>query len=153
VVNESTGWALVGAQFGVLGALIVLPAGDLWSRQAVSISIAAILILAGLWLVAAGGFRLGRSLTPLPIPKEDGVLVTTGIYRFVRHPIYSGVLLAGLGLVAWGASLAHVVGWVSLWLILNLKAALEEKLLKERYGEYESYSLKTGRLLPKLFTR
>jgi len=152
-VNESTGWALVGAQFGVLAALVVLPAGDLWDRTAVSISIAAFLVIAGVCLAIAGGFRLGRSLTALPTPKDDGVLVTTGIYSYVRHPIYTGVLLGALGLVAWGGSLAHLVGWVALWLILNLKATVEEKMLKERYGEYETYSLTTGRLVPKFLTK
>lgn len=148
-MTDSTGWALVGAQFGAIAALIVFPPGDVWDRGLVAGVIAAALVAAGAAVAIAGGLRLGPSLTPLPTPKDDGILVTTGIYAWVRHPIYSGVLLLGLGLVVWGASIAHMIGWAALWLILNVKASIEEKLLQERYGDYEPYSQKTGRLFPR----
>lgn len=148
MMNDSTGWALVGTQFGAIAALIIFPAGDLWQRGLLAGIIAGALIIAGVLVAVLGGVRLGPSLTPLPRPKDDGVLVTTGIYAWVRHPIYTGVLLVGLGLLVWGASLAHFVGWALLWLVLNLKASIEEKMLRERYGEYRAYALVTGRLLP-----
>jgi protein-S-isoprenylcysteine O-methyltransferase Ste14 len=149
VVNDSLGWALVGTQFGVIAALIVFPGGDLWQRTLVTGVVAGVLIVAGVVVAVLGGVRLGRSLTPVPRPKDDGVLVTTGIYSWVRHPIYTGVLLAGLGLLVWGASIAHLVGWAMLWAVLNVKASIEEKMLSERYGEYGSYAEVTGRLLPR----
>jgi protein-S-isoprenylcysteine O-methyltransferase Ste14 len=149
-MNQSTGWALVGAQFGVLTALVVFPSGDLWERTGVTLGLALGIGSAGVLVALAAGLRLGRSLTPLPNPKDDGVLVTQGLYRYVRHPIYTGVLLMALGFVAWGASLWHIVGWVWLWLILSLKVSVEEKMLKARYGEYEAYSTHTGRLVPRM---
>jgi protein-S-isoprenylcysteine O-methyltransferase Ste14 len=152
-MNQSTGWALVGSQFGVLTALVVFPGGDLWERTGVTLGVALGLGFAGIVIALAGGLRLGHSLTPLPIPKDDGTLVTQGIYHCVRHPIYTGVLVIALGFVVWGASLWHIVGWVALWLILNLKAAFEEKLLAARYPQYEAYRIQVGRLVPRIQKR
>jgi protein-S-isoprenylcysteine O-methyltransferase Ste14 len=149
-MTPSTGWALVGAQFGLLAALIILPAGDLWSRGVVSLSAAGVLLVGGFAVAALAGLRLGPSLTPLPIPKDDGELVTSGLYLYVRHPIYTGVLLAGAGLVVAQASLGHIVGWVALWGVLTLKALGEEKMLSEKYDGYAEYSNKTGRFFPQL---
>lgn len=148
-MKQSTAWALVGAQFGLLAGLIVLPGGDLWQRGFATGIFAGLLILVGITLGLAGGLRLGATLTPLPIPKDDGELITGGIYRFVRHPIYTGVLVATLGLVVWGASIAHVIGWVALWVVLMTKSTLEEKMLEERYPAYRDYVATTGRLLPR----
>ncbi len=149
-MKQSTAWALVGSQFGLLAGLIVLPAGDLWSRGAVAGAISITAVALGIAIGVAGGLRLGATLTPLPIPKGDGELVTNGLYRFVRHPIYSGLLLATAGIVVWGASLAHLIGWVALWGVLMAKSVLEEKMLKERYPAYQEYASVTGRLVPKL---
>ena len=149
-MTPSTGWALVGAQFGLLAALIILPAGDLWSRGVLSLSAGGVLLVGGVVVAALAGLRLGPSLTPLPIPKDDGDLVTSGFYHYVRHPIYTGVLLAGAGLVVAQASLGHIVGWVALWGVLTLKALGEEKMLLDKYGGYREYSARTGRFFPKL---
>jgi len=148
-VKQSTAWALVGSQFGLLAGLIVLPSGDLWSRGAVAGAISITAVALGIAIGVAGGLGLGATLTPLPIPKDDGELVTNGVYHFVRHPIYSGLLLATAGIVVWGASLGHLIGWVALWGVLMAKSVLEEKMLHERYPEYQNYASITGRLVPK----
>lgn len=148
-MTPSTGWALVGAQFGLLAALIVVPAGELWGRGVLALGFGGTLIVLGLLIVVAAGFRLGPSLTPLPIPKVDGVLVTEGFFRYVRHPIYSGVLLAALGIVIAQASLAHIVGWLFLLGVLTLKAVGEERMLAEKYEGYALYSDTTGRFFPR----
>ncbi|MEY2900333.1 MAG: hypothetical protein RL247_499 [Actinomycetota bacterium] len=148
-MKPSVGWALVGAQFGLLAALVVIPPGDLWERGALSFSVAGVLVGVGVALVLFAGLRLGPSLTPLPIPKEDGELATGGLYRYVRHPIYSGVLLAALGLVVFGASLTHFLGWFLLFVVLSIKASGEEKMLAKKYSTYNEYSQATGRFVPK----
>jgi protein-S-isoprenylcysteine O-methyltransferase Ste14 len=149
-MKPSVAWALVGAQFGLLAGLVVLPAGDLWPRNVVTFVIAGVLMGAGVLVAAAGGMRLGPALTPTPIPKEGAELVTSGIYRFVRHPIYSGVLLAALGLVILGSSAGHIVCWLALFVVLAVKASGEESMLAKLHPGYDSYAKSTGRLIPKI---
>ena len=149
-MKPSVAWALVGAQFGLIAGLIVLPAGALWSRNVLTFVIGGLLIGAGVLVAGAGGMRLGPALTPTPIPKDGAELVTTGVYRFVRHPIYTGVLLAALGLVLLGASAGHIVGWIALFVVLSIKASGEEAMLAERHPGYEAYQQSTGRLIPKI---
>ena len=148
-MKPSTGWALVGAQFGLIAALVLLPAGSLWSRELLTAVLAGLLVVAGLGVAVSGGVSLGTSLTPLPIPRAEGELVTKGVYRFIRHPIYTGILLGGLGVSVWGASLWHFLAFLGLVGVLAVKIHFEEKLLSKRYSEYQSYAMTTGRLFPR----
>ena len=149
-MTPSTGWALVGAQFGLLAALVILPAGDLWSRGVFSSVAGGVLVMMGVVIAALAGMKLGPNLTPLPIPKAEGELITGGFYRYVRHPIYTGVLLAAAGVVVFQASLAHIIGFLLLWGVLTVKALGEERMLAEKYEGYTEYISATGRFFPKL---
>ena len=155
-MKPSVGWALVGAQGGLLAALIVLPAGLLWPKAWIVTSLAAVFVATGITIIVLGGLRLGATLTPSPIPKDAGFLATQGIYRYVRHPMYTGLLVASAGVVLWGASPAHVLGWVALLAVLIVKSHSEEAMLQEKYPEYEQYQKVSGRFLPpwrSFFTR
>ena len=147
-MKPSIAWALVGMQFGAIAALIVFPAGTWWDRGVASGTIALVLLGIGLVVVVMSGAQLGRSLTPSPIPREEGTLVTSGIYSRVRHPIYTGLLVAAIGGVVWGASLAHVIAWLFLFAVLSAKVAGEEGLLREKFEDYGSYASRTGRFFP-----
>ena len=149
-MTPSTGWALVGAQFGLLVALVILPAGDLWPRGAITSVLGGVLVATGAAIAVLAGLRLGPNLTPTPLPKEDGELVTAGFYQYVRHPIYTGVLLAAAGVLVFQASIAHIVGFVMVWGVLTIKALGEEKMLAEKYEGYASYASRTGRFLPRV---
>ncbi len=93
---------------------------------------------------------LGKSLAAHPIPAQQGDLVTDGLYKYARHPIYTGVLALGAGMTLLGGLFPHVLFFIALILLLNYKASFEEQLLRARYEAYASYSVKTGRYLPKL---
>lgn len=151
-MTPSTGWALVGAQFGLLAALVILPAGDLWPRGVITTVLGVALVAVGAVIAVLAGLRLGPNLTPTPLPKEDGELITAGFYQYVRHPIYTGVLLATGGVVVFQSSIAHIVGLVLLWGVLTIKALGEEKMLAEKYEGYAAYAARSGRFLP-LVTR
>jgi len=93
---------------------------------------------------------LGGSLTPLPRPRDDSVLVVTGPYRWVRHPIYSALVLAALG---WGVFWKDPVALVlvaALVVVFGFKTRLEERWLVLRYPDYPEYRTRTGRLFPRL---
>jgi protein-S-isoprenylcysteine O-methyltransferase Ste14 len=110
---------------------------------------------AGLVLVAIGliplflGFaRLGKSLTANPVPNADGILVTSGIYKIIRHPIYLGLLVITLGLVVSSGAWEQIIVWVALLLLLSYKMRWEEVLLKAKYKGYADYMAKVPAIIP-----
>lgn len=147
-VNKVWAWGLVAGQFALIIALILVPAGSLWDRSILVWAAASVFfVLAGVVGVLAGT-RLGSNLTPNPIPKPEGTLETGGLYRYVRHPIYTAVLALALGLTALAASVAHLAIFLILVMLLGTKARAEERLLRERFPEYRDYQAKVGRFIP-----
>ena len=141
-------WSLVVFQFVFLGLLIALPQGSLYPVGGVVTGITMALVGGGVLLGVIAGARLGGSLTPSPIPRESGELTTSGVYRFVRHPIYSALLLIGLGLAIRGASLLHILLIVALLALLEVKARAEESMLRVKFEGYASYAAQVGRFIP-----
>jgi protein-S-isoprenylcysteine O-methyltransferase Ste14 len=108
----------------------------------------AILFLVGIVLSVCGTLSLGKNLSPLPYPKEQGRLVVSGVYRIVRHPIYSGVIFIAFG---WGMWLESwpVIGYALLILIFfDIKSRREEFWLAEKYPEYAAYRKRVRKLIP-----
>jgi protein-S-isoprenylcysteine O-methyltransferase Ste14 len=102
-------------------------------------------------IVAAWQLAEARALTALPLPRAQGELVQAGAYRYVRHPIYSGIELAAVGWgLASGSPLA-LLGAAALFAVLAMKAAREEAWLAARYPGYTAYRLRTKRLIPGLY--
>lgn len=141
-------YALVAIQFVLLGALLFAPRGSLWPLGTVTIVAAAALILIGGTLAVLGVVGLGSALTASPVPKSGSSLVTTGIYSTIRHPIYTGLLVGGVGLVVLGASPWHVGLWLALLVLLALKSRWEERMLLAAHPDYRGYGARTGRFLP-----
>jgi protein-S-isoprenylcysteine O-methyltransferase Ste14 len=78
-------------------------------------------------------------------------MVSTGAFRYVRHPLYLGSLLFYLGLVVSTASLLSFALLVLIFFFYNYLASYEEKWLFEKYGEdYRAYKRRTGRWVPKI---
>ena len=98
----------------------------------------------GIWGVRS----LGGSRTPNPTPKADAELVQAGIYRWLRHPLYSSVMLASLGWALLWQSAAAMVATVVLCVFFDAKARLEERLLLAKFPEYAAYRGRTWRFLP-----
>ena len=150
--NRLKGNLLVLGQFVLLGLLILVPSSGLNTGVfSYFLSAVAILsLLAGFVIFGLSALALGKSLTAHPIPGKNAVLVTDGLYKFVKHPIYSGLILAGFGLVITGGFFPHVLFFVALVFLLNYKASFEEALLAKTYAGYADYSKKTGRFVPRL---
>lgn len=115
-------------------------------------TVAGVLLMAGgLALIVAAFFNLGRNLTPLPHPKDDGRLVDHGAYGLVRHPIYSGGIAAAFGwaLVVHGSlTLGYAV---ILAIFLDIKSRREERWLREKYPEYGDYAKRVRKLVPFIY--
>ena len=102
----------------------------------------------GVLVIGAAGWVLRPSLRISPIPIPGAPLIATGIYKFVRHPMYLGVILIGFGMAGYADSW---LGWSSeiiLILNLNVKARFEDALLREIHPESLHYQLHVSRLVP-----
>ena len=99
----------------------------------------------GIWAIAAMGIR---NANVSPLVKQDAQLITDGPYAFIRHPMYSAVLLAIWPLIADHCSPLRLAAGLILTADLGVKMLYEESLLKERFAGYEAYMKKTKRLIP-----
>lgn len=137
----------------VAAAFLLLP-----SRPAGVLWIAGLMLaggggLLGMVAIAEHGRHNKRPPRAVPTPSQGAELIRSGPYRCVRHPIYTGVLLAGLG-----AAVLH--GHEALWLLaaalilfFTYKSLYEEQLLQAAYPDYAAYKRGTGRFLPPLRRR
>ena len=121
-------WSLPFKNFGSIVGSVLLPSGFL--------------------LLLAGIFKLGPNLTAVPYPKDGSILLQTGPFGLVRHPIYCGAILMAFG---WGL-LVH--GWMTiayaliLLVFFDLKSRREEIWLGEKFSGYHTYQKRVRKLIP-----
>ena len=139
-------------QFVLLALLILAPRDpSVYGGFRATLSVVGlVLIAAGMAVILYSFFALGKSLTASPVPKQDGTLVTSGLYARVRHPIYFGLLLASIGVVLDAGPWPQFAIVLLLYVLLNIKASYEEELLAKRYPEYKAYAQKTPRFFPRI---
>lgn len=110
-----------------------------------------VLTALGLGIAIAGRITLAGNWSAAIEIKENHALIRSGLYRHVRHPIYSGILLAVLGsamaLDRWGALLGFALIFASLW----IKSRHEENHLRQVLPGYVAYASETAALIPFLF--
>jgi len=82
---------------------------------------------------------LGRNLSPFPRPTNNSNLVTKGIYRFTRHPMYYSLIFISFGVFITKLSIYYLLLLISLILIIKFKIALEEQYLKNKFKNYLLY--------------
>lgn len=143
------GMLLVAAQLALL-ALLAAQALLSWRLQPWPASAWAALaagVALGGWAVSAnrpGNFNVH------PAPRAGGRLVREGPYRWIRHPMYSALLLAGLGVVLGaGGWSALVLG--ALAIVLWAKSRIEEQGMRAAHPDYADYQRRTKRFVPFLF--
>lgn len=114
-----------------------------------------LLFAAALWLLWRSHADLGLNWTPELEIRAGHTLVTTGVFKQIRHPMYAAHILWGLAqpllLHNWIAGFSMLVTTLLLYLV---RLPLEERMLVEQFGgEYRAYMHHTGRLLPRLWGR
>ena len=82
---------------------------------------------------------LGRNLSPFPKPINNSNLVTRGIYRFTRHPMYYSLIFISFGVFIIKLSIYYLFLSISLGLIIKFKIALEEQYLNNKFNNYLLY--------------
>jgi protein-S-isoprenylcysteine O-methyltransferase Ste14 len=142
-------WAgalLVFARPSFLGALLqpLLPSSG-------SIAwIGVVLVAAGLGFAAWARVHLGKLWSSNVALKENHQIVRSGPYGIVRHPIYTGLLLAFAGTVLTRATFAALIGFALLAVSLVLKLRKEERLMSENFGAaYDVYRAEVPGLIPR----
>lgn len=148
VSNNRIGIYYVVGQFALLLMLFLAPHGSLWFLSGALGNIALGLVLVGLIITMLGIVSLGNSLRATPVPKESAELRTTGLYAFVRHPIYLGLIVLSIGLAIFSSSLWGIATLVALIVLLSFKARFEEKLLLQKFPGYADYASRVGRIIP-----
>ena len=150
--DKPRGYFYVAVQFLLIALLFTAPRQDEpYGSFSDLIGLAGVAVIAlGAIILVTSFVRLGRSLTANPVPKDDGVLVTSGLYAKVRHPIYFGLLVLALGVVLDAGWWPQIIIALMLYFLLNIKAQFEEDLLRKKYPEYKAYALKTPRFFPRI---
>lgn len=143
------GYALTAMQWGAM--VFVLWAGWHFHRPDGSPWLSALggmLMFASIIPAALGFFHLGRNISPWPHPHDSNCLVTHGIYRHMRHPLYASLIFFAAGWALWSQSWPALLAGAVLFIVLRTKAVREERLLLRRHPGYEQYAQRTGSFFP-----
>ena len=153
-IDKGGGYVVV--QFILFGLIFFAPGhfigawGTPWEQIGRIIGIP--LTLYGVLMIGLGILNLGRNLQAEPHPKDNATLVTSGVYRIVRHPIYSGIILGWIG---WGlfnrAELTAILALVLLLPFFDVKTRREERMLAAKFPAYAAYQTRVRKLIPFLY--
>jgi len=143
-----TARALVAAQFVLIGLLVVLPGRADWPVPTAIRAVCMIGAAVGVLVMLLAGTALGRGLTAVPLPNRHAVLRTGGLYRAVRHPIYTGLLLTMGSFMVASGSLPRLLAFAVLLALITIKARWEETRLARRFAAYPAYAARTPRFVP-----
>lgn len=149
--RRGEGWVVL--QFllfaGYFGVPLLFPLR--WHSRIPILWTGAVLLAGSVIFLVLSAVQLGRSLTPFPTPAPGSQLVTTGVYSFVRHPIYFA-LIAGTFAIALISESVGRLAWCGLiFLFFDMKATKEEQWLGERYATYPAYKNHVKKLLPWIY--
>jgi protein-S-isoprenylcysteine O-methyltransferase Ste14 len=113
-------------------------------------TIGLLLAIVGFLIALIAVLQLNKNLSPFPTPKENAILLENGLYKFVRHPIYSGLLLLFYGYGIYVDSIYKLLISSLLLVLFYFKTNYEEKQLERKFPDYSNYKQKAGRFLPKI---
>ena len=105
----------------------------------------------GFIVLAIAILQLNKNLSPFPTPKADAVLIQNGLYTWVRHPIYSGILIMFFGYGIYQASLYKLFITLIIWILFYFKTQYEELQLKQKFPDYSNFKQSRGRFFPNFF--
>lgn len=134
----------------MLAALFLFPLGGDTTLRIIGlilIGLGGLVILLGAWEHQARNQALPYIT---PEPNKNVGLVDTGIYRYIRHPLYSGVILGAFGVALAHGHIAPIIIAAVIAVFFTSKSIFEESLLRQTYPAYADYMKRTGRFLPGL---
>jgi protein-S-isoprenylcysteine O-methyltransferase Ste14 len=142
----------VAAQMLALLAVLILgPFGPGHDPRIPNGTIGRILLVVSGVIVLMAFLNLGRNLSPHPKPGPGTTLVQHGIYAFMRHPMYTSLMLASLGWALVWQNFSTLVTTLILFLVLDAKARVEEHWLHLRFPAYADYARRVRRFIPWIY--
>lgn len=105
--------------------------------------------LVGLAISTIALLQLNIHLSPFPTPKPNSKLITNGVFKFSRHPIYTGILIFMFSFSFWLGDGYKFCISLAILALFYYKSQYEEALLEDAFEYYEIYKSKTGRFFPK----
>lgn len=147
--KRTIAWMFVGAQFALIGLMVLGPRDEGFAVSTFGRSVAGTLLVSGALLGLWSALHLGRGLTVSPLPNGATNLVSAGPYRWVRHPMYSAVMLFMAGSATRSGSWLVVSELALLITLFFFKSRWEETQLSEAFDGYGSYSAVTPRFVPR----
>ena len=148
---DRKGTAYLIAQLLLIGVYLLTPGQRFFENSGYINGMAIGVFFFGMALMTLAALQQYRNLSPFPSPKKESKLTTSGAYRCIRHPIFTGLALSAIALATIKESPIHLALAFILTTLLHFKAKCEEKLLIEMFEDYPGYQSKTGRLLRHLF--
>lgn len=143
------GKVLVTIQFLSLAGLVLIPFSR--PRSLFTEAVGSILILFALLILLIAARDLRPALTIMPEPKIGAPFITKGIYKIIRHPMYLGVILIGVGITLMKVSLIGLFFTAILVIDLKIKHKYEDRLLLEKWPQAKEYQEAVGALFPKIW--
>jgi protein-S-isoprenylcysteine O-methyltransferase Ste14 len=113
--------------------------------------IGGLLLISGLLIIVVTLINFRQLITPNPVPRDSAQLRTTGIYGYIRHPMYLSVLTALIGFTLYYNSYYTLILCFAGVIFITIKIRFEEKYLNEKFDDYKSYSLRTKKLIPFIY--
>lgn len=83
-----------------------------------------------------------------PEPLEHAALITKGPYQYLRHPMYSALILVMIGITFYNGGIINLIGLIMVAVAVQFKAISEERYLGQRFAEYNQYSSSRKRFIP-----
>lgn len=140
-------WTFVVVQAIILGLLVFMDADFGLTVRRLEVVGTLFEWIGGIGILLSA-VTIRSSLTVAPLPKESGKLGTSGLYKYVRHPMYSSVLLLSLGIALLSGSLVKYLLVVCLYALFYYKSRFEERYLRQKFNNYEDYAKSTSRFIP-----
>ncbi|MEO7835252.1 MAG: isoprenylcysteine carboxylmethyltransferase family protein [Ginsengibacter sp.] len=138
-----------------VGIQLILFAGYLFRFSKIDFEVPHWLQLTGIFFSVAGIIisfasvvALNKNLSAFPTPKQSAQLIQSGIYKYIRHPIYSGILFFTFGFSMYSENTLRLIIFLMLLILFRFKAAYEEKLLQDKFPNYNDYKKTVGMFLP-----
>lgn len=149
--NRGGLWVVGQSLLLTVAAILSVSFRDQFAPISLQLPVAVALFTLSAFTGIAGVVALGKNRTAFPTPLPDSELVSTGIYRAVRNPLYLSLILWA---ISWGLFWRSLVGIgfaVVITIFFDLKARDEERRLRTNHPEYAAYARRVRRFVPGIY--